>query len=48
VYDADSDHACSPHQAATVTFGGLKGEISYNDQAFGARRPGADDPAFGR
>jgi prevent-host-death family protein len=24
-----------PHQAATVTFGGLKGEVSYNDQAFG-------------
>ena len=23
-----------PHQAATVTFGGLKGEISYDDQAF--------------
>ena len=24
-----------PHQAATVTFGGLKGEISYTDDAFG-------------
>jgi prevent-host-death family protein len=24
-----------PHQAATVTFGGLKGEISYDDEAFG-------------
>jgi prevent-host-death family protein len=24
-----------PHRAATVTFGGLKGEISYDDQAFG-------------
>src|SRR5579859_3087964 len=24
-----------PHQSATVTFGGLKGEVSYNDQAFG-------------
>ena len=24
-----------PHQAATVAFGGLKGEISYDDQAFG-------------
>jgi prevent-host-death family protein len=24
-----------PHQAATVTFGGLKGEIAYSDQAFG-------------
>ena len=24
-----------PHQAATVTFGGLKGEISYHDEAFG-------------
>jgi len=23
-----------PHRAATVTFGGLKGEISYSDQAF--------------
>jgi prevent-host-death family protein len=23
-----------PHQAATVTFGGLKGEISYSDDAF--------------
>lgn len=23
-----------PHQAATVTFGGLKGELSYDDQAF--------------
>ena len=23
-----------PHQAATVTFGGLKGEIAYDDQAF--------------
>jgi prevent-host-death family protein len=24
-----------PHQAATVTFGGLKGEVAYSDQAFG-------------
>ena len=24
-----------PHQATTVTFGGLKGEIAYDDQAFG-------------
>jgi prevent-host-death family protein len=24
-----------PHQAATVTFGGLKGEIAYSDEAFG-------------
>ena len=24
-----------PHQAATVTFGGLKGRVSYDDQAFG-------------
>jgi prevent-host-death family protein len=24
-----------PHRAATVAFGGLKGEISYDDQAFG-------------
>lgn len=24
-----------PHQAATVTFGGLKGEVAYDDQAFG-------------
>jgi len=24
-----------PHQAATVTFGGLKGEVVYSDQAFG-------------
>lgn len=24
-----------PHQAATVTFGGLKGEVLYDDQAFG-------------
>ncbi len=24
-----------PHHAATVAFGGLKGEISYDDQAFG-------------
>jgi len=24
-----------PHHAPTVTFGGLKGEISYDDQAFG-------------
>ena len=24
-----------PHQAATVTFGGLKGEIAYSNQAFG-------------
>jgi prevent-host-death family protein len=23
-----------PHQAATVTFGGLKGELTYDDQAF--------------
>jgi prevent-host-death family protein len=23
-----------PHQAATVTFGALKGEIAYSDQAF--------------
>jgi len=23
-----------PHQAATVTFGGLKGELAYDDQAF--------------
>jgi prevent-host-death family protein len=23
-----------PHQAATVTFGGLKGEIAYTDDAF--------------
>jgi prevent-host-death family protein len=24
-----------PHQSATVAFGGLKGELSYDDQAFG-------------
>ncbi|HEX6521968.1 MAG TPA: type II toxin-antitoxin system prevent-host-death family antitoxin [Streptosporangiaceae bacterium] len=24
-----------PHQAATVMFGGLKGEIAYTDDAFG-------------
>jgi prevent-host-death family protein len=24
-----------PHRAATVTFGGLKGEVAYDDQAFG-------------
>jgi antitoxin (DNA-binding transcriptional repressor) of toxin-antitoxin stability system len=24
-----------PHQAATVTFGGLRGEISYTDDSFG-------------
>jgi prevent-host-death family protein len=24
-----------PHQAATVRFGGLKGEITYTDDAFG-------------
>ena len=24
-----------PHQAAAVTFGGLKGEVAYSDQAFG-------------
>jgi prevent-host-death family protein len=24
-----------PHQSPTVTFGGLKGEVSYDDQAFG-------------
>jgi prevent-host-death family protein len=24
-----------PHQAPTVTFGGLKGEVAYDDQAFG-------------
>ena len=24
-----------PHQAEAVTFGGMKGEIVYNDQAFG-------------
>jgi prevent-host-death family protein len=24
-----------PHQAAMVTFGGLKGEVAYDDQAFG-------------
>ncbi len=24
-----------PHRAATVTFGGLKGEITYTDDAFG-------------
>ena len=24
-----------PHQAATVTFGGMKGEVAYGDQAFG-------------
>lgn len=23
-----------PHRAATVTFGGMKGEVSYSDQAF--------------
>ena len=23
-----------PHQAATVTFGGLKGELAYDDRAF--------------
>jgi prevent-host-death family protein len=23
-----------PHRAATVTFGGLKGELAYNDDAF--------------
>jgi antitoxin (DNA-binding transcriptional repressor) of toxin-antitoxin stability system len=24
-----------PHQAANVTFGGLKGEVAYTDDAFG-------------
>jgi len=24
-----------PHQAANVTFGGLKGELAYSDDAFG-------------
>ena len=24
-----------PHQAAPVTFGGMKGEIAYSDEAFG-------------
>jgi prevent-host-death family protein len=24
-----------PHRAAAVTFGGLRGEVSYDDQAFG-------------
>ncbi|MGH3263433.1 MAG: type II toxin-antitoxin system Phd/YefM family antitoxin [Trebonia sp.] len=24
-----------PHQAASVTFGGLRGEITYTDDAFG-------------
>jgi prevent-host-death family protein len=24
-----------PHQAAAVTFGGLKGQIAYDDEAFG-------------
>ncbi len=24
-----------PHQAATVTFGGMKGEVAYGDEAFG-------------
>jgi prevent-host-death family protein len=24
-----------PHHAAAVTFGGLKGEVAYDDQAFG-------------
>jgi len=24
-----------PHQAAPVTFGGMKGEVIYGDQAFG-------------
>ena len=24
-----------PHRATTVTFGGLKGEVSYDDRAFG-------------
>jgi prevent-host-death family protein len=24
-----------PHQAAIVTFGGLKGEVAYTDEAFG-------------
>jgi prevent-host-death family protein len=24
-----------PHHAMTVTFGGLKGEVAYDDQAFG-------------
>jgi prevent-host-death family protein len=24
-----------PHQAATVMFGGMKGEVAYSDQAFG-------------
>jgi prevent-host-death family protein len=24
-----------PHQAPTVTFGGLKGEVTYTDDAFG-------------
>jgi prevent-host-death family protein len=24
-----------PHQATSVTFGGLKGEVTYSDQAFG-------------
>jgi hypothetical protein len=24
-----------PHQAATVAFGGLKGEVAYTDDAFG-------------
>ena len=24
-----------PHRAAAITFGGLQGEVSYDDQAFG-------------
>ena len=24
-----------PHQAANVTFGGMKGQVAYSDQAFG-------------
>lgn len=24
-----------PHQAATVAFGGMRGELSYSDEAFG-------------
>ncbi|HEY7279201.1 MAG TPA: type II toxin-antitoxin system prevent-host-death family antitoxin [Trebonia sp.] len=35
-----------PHQAATVTFGGLKGEISYTDDSFGID-PGIQEMFYG-
>jgi prevent-host-death family protein len=36
-----------PHQAKTVTFGGLKGEVTYDDQAFGID-PDIQEMFYGR